>query len=44
MEIFHTHPDSKVIHTVLLLIFSVVIVLREKKFFFDKSFDEGNAS
>jgi membrane protease YdiL (CAAX protease family) len=40
MEIFPTHPDSKVIHTVLLCIFSVVIVLREKKFFFDKSFDE----
>jgi len=41
MEIFRTHPDSKVIHTVLLLIFSVVIVIRERKFFFDKSFDEG---
>jgi membrane protease YdiL (CAAX protease family) len=41
MEVFRTHPDSKVIHTVLLMIFSVVIVLREKKFFFDKSFDEG---
>jgi membrane protease YdiL (CAAX protease family) len=37
-EIFQTHPDSKVIQTVLLLIFCVVIVLREKKFFFDKNF------
>jgi len=40
MEIFRTHPDSKVIDTVLLCIFCVVIVLREKKFFFDKRFDE----
>ena len=40
MEIFRTHPDSKLIHTVLLCIFSAVIVLREKKFFFDKRFDE----
>ena len=44
MEIFRTHPDSKVIHTVLLLIFSVVIVIRERKFFFDKSFDEESLS
>jgi len=40
MEIFHTHPDSKVIHTVLLLVLSVVIVIRERKFFFDKTFEE----
>ena len=33
-------PDSKVIHTVLLLIFSAVIVIRERRFFFDKTFDE----
>ncbi|MCL2318499.1 MAG: hypothetical protein FWC45_00310 [Treponema sp.] len=37
-EIFQTHPDSKVIQTVLLIIFSAVIVIREKEFFFDKSF------
>jgi len=40
MEIFRTHPDSKVIHTVLLLIISTVIVIRERKFFFDKAFEE----
>ena len=40
MEMFRTHPDSKVIHTVLLLIFSAVIVIRERKFFFDKAYDD----
>ena len=39
MEIFRTHPDSKVIHTILLIIFSAVIVVRERKFFFDKAFE-----
>ena len=36
-EVFQTHPDSKVIQTVLLLILSVIIVIREKEFFFSKS-------
>jgi membrane protease YdiL (CAAX protease family) len=36
-ETFQTHPDSKVIQTVLLLIFSIIIICREKSFFFDKS-------
>jgi membrane protease YdiL (CAAX protease family) len=36
-EVFQTHPDSKVIQTILLLIFSTVIVCREKAFFFSKS-------
>jgi membrane protease YdiL (CAAX protease family) len=36
-EIFQTHPDSKVIQTVLLLIFSIVIICKEKAFFFNKS-------
>jgi len=40
MELFRTHPDSKLIHTVLLTISCVVIVLREKKFFFSKAFDK----
>ena len=39
MELFRTHPDSKVNHTVLLLIFSIVIVIKERKFFFAKSFE-----
>jgi len=36
-EIFQTHPDSKVIQTVLLLILSVIIICKEKAFFFNKS-------
>ena len=40
MEIFSTHPDTKIIHTVLLIIFCVVIVLREKKYFFSRAFDK----
>ncbi|MDR2555771.1 MAG: CPBP family intramembrane metalloprotease [Fibromonadaceae bacterium] len=36
-EIFQTHPDSKVIQTVLLLIFSIIIICKEKAFFFNKS-------
>jgi hypothetical protein len=37
-EIFQTHPDSKVIQTVLLLIFSAVIIIREPHYFFSKGF------
>ena len=33
-EIFATHPDSKVIQTVILLIVAVFIVIKEKDFFF----------
>jgi membrane protease YdiL (CAAX protease family) len=40
MEIFRTHPDSKVIHTLLLLIFCAVILVKERKFFFNKKFEE----
>jgi uncharacterized protein len=35
-EIFATHPDSKIIQTVLLLIFSMILVSKEKDFFFKK--------
>ncbi len=35
-EIFATHPDSKVIQTVLLLVLAAFIVIKEKKFFFSK--------
>jgi membrane protease YdiL (CAAX protease family) len=38
-EVFQTHPDSKVIQTVLLLIFSGVLLIKEKDFFFNKNFD-----
>ena len=33
-EIFQTHPMSKVIQTVLLIIFSIYLILKEKDFFF----------
>jgi len=36
-ELFQTHPDSKIIQTVLLLILSIIIICREKEFFFSKS-------
>lgn len=36
-EIFATHPDSKIIQTVLLLILSVFVVSKNPKLFFDKS-------
>jgi hypothetical protein len=39
-EIFRTHPGSKIIQTVLLLIFSVVIICKEKTFFFSRSPEE----
>jgi membrane protease YdiL (CAAX protease family) len=34
-EIFQTHPMSKVIQTVLLLVFSILLILKEKDFFFN---------
>ena len=36
-EIFATHPDSKVIQTVLLLVLAMTIVLNERRFFFEKN-------
>ena len=36
-EIFATHPDSKCIQTVLLLIFASIVVARNRSFFFDKT-------
>jgi hypothetical protein len=35
-EIFATHPDSKIIQTVLLLVLATVIVLNNWSFFFNK--------
>jgi len=37
-EIFATHPDSKIIQTVLLLILAAIIVLKEEDFFFKREF------
>jgi len=37
-EMFSTHPDTKIIQTVLLLIFTIYIVIRERKFFFQREY------
>ena len=39
-EIFATHPDTKVIQTLLLIIFAAWIVWREKDFFLSKEYGE----
>lgn len=39
-EIFATHPDSKVIQTVLLTLFSITLLVREKDFFCRLKFAE----
>lgn len=39
-EIFATHPDSKIIQTILLLLLSVIIIVRESELFFKKSYVE----
>ena len=39
-EVFQTHPDSKIIQTVILLILSIIIICREKPFFFNKAHNE----
>ena len=38
-EIFATHPDSKCIQTVLLLIVSVIIVVKERRLFFNRALE-----
>ena len=39
-EIFATHPDSKVIQTVLLLIVCIFVLIKEKQMFFSKMIDQ----
>jgi membrane protease YdiL (CAAX protease family) len=39
-EIFRTHPDSKIIQTILLLLFAIVLICKEKSFFFSKTHDQ----
>lgn len=39
-EIFATHPDSKVIQTVLLLFFAVFIMFKDKNLFFKREYYE----
>ena len=35
-EIFATHPDSKIIQTILLIILATIIIIKEKDFFFKR--------
>jgi membrane protease YdiL (CAAX protease family) len=37
-EIFATHPDSKIIQTVLLLILATYVVIRDRKLFFRQEY------
>jgi len=37
-EIFSTHPDTKVIQTVLLIILATFVVLKERDFFFNRTY------
>lgn len=39
-EMFATHPDSKVIQTVLLLILSIIIIVKERDFFLKLAYPE----
>ena len=39
-ELFATHPDSKVIQTVLLLVISVVVVIKNKELFLSRGYAE----
>lgn len=39
-EIFATHPDSKIIQTVLLIILAAIVVWKEKEFFFSPTSHE----
>ncbi|MDR2039601.1 MAG: CPBP family intramembrane metalloprotease [Bacteroidales bacterium] len=36
-ELFAPHPDTKIIQTILLCILATVVVLKDKKFFFEKA-------
>ncbi len=39
-ELFNTDPNSKIIQTIILMILAVVLVMREKNFFFQKRYRE----
>ena len=39
-EVFSTHPDSKVIQTMLLLVLAVVLVIKDKDFFLRREYRE----
>lgn len=39
-ELFNTHPMSKVIQTGLLIILSIILIVKDKEFFFNKKYIE----
>jgi len=39
-EIFATHPDSKIIQTLLLAILAGYLIIKDKKFFFSKDLSQ----
>lgn len=43
-EMFATHPDSKVIQTVLLTLLSLYLLYRDRDFFFQRGFQEATQS
>lgn len=43
-EIFSTHPMSKVIQTILLIIISIIIVVKERNLFFKLEYNEDSVS
>ena len=43
-EIFATHPDSKVIQTILLLVLSIFLVIKDRDFFFKRQYSEKNST
>jgi len=40
-EIFATHPDSKVIQTALLTVFSIMLIMRDRDLFFNTNHTDG---
>lgn len=38
-EIFMTHPDSKIIQTILLIVSTIFIVIKERDFFFKREYE-----
>ena len=41
-EIFFTHPDVKIIQTLLFIIFAAAVVLKDKEYFFNKAYEQGS--
>lgn len=39
-ELFNTHPDTKIIQTILLTFLAIFLILREKNFFFQRKYIE----